>query len=56
MIFIIKLRLDEEMRILYLDGVTSSGVYTIIPDGGNPIQVLCDMTTNGKLGLFFRDV
>ena len=29
------------------DGVTSSGVYTINPDGGEPIQVLCDMTTDG---------
>ena len=28
-------------------GFTSSGVYTISPDGGKPIQVLCDMTTNG---------
>ena len=54
MIFIIKLRLDEEMRILYLDGVTSSGVYTIIPDGGNRIQVLCDMTTNGKAWIVFQ--
>ena len=29
------------------DGFTSSGVYTINPDGGKPIQVLCDMTTDG---------
>ena len=28
-------------------GFTSSGVYTISPDGGKPIQVLCDMTTDG---------
>ena len=28
-------------------GFTSSGVYTINPDGGEPIQVLCDMTTDG---------
>ena len=28
-------------------GFTSSGVYTINPDGGKPIQVLCDMTTEG---------
>ena len=27
-------------------GATSSGVYYIIPDGGSPIQVLCDMTTD----------
>ncbi|KAL9982283.1 hypothetical protein ACROYT_G004309 [Oculina patagonica] len=32
---------------LFQDGFTSSGVYTIIPDGGKPIQVLCDMTTDG---------
>ena len=29
------------------EGVTSSGVYTINPDGGKPMQVLCDMTTDG---------
>ena len=28
-------------------GFTSSGKYTINPDGGKPIQVLCDMTTDG---------
>ena len=28
-------------------GYTSSGVYTINLDGGKPIQVLCDMTTDG---------
>ena len=28
-------------------GFTFSGVYTINPDGGKPIQVLCDMTTDG---------
>ena len=32
---------------LLQDGFTSSGVYTINPDGGKPIQVLCDMVTNG---------
>ncbi|KAL9982263.1 hypothetical protein ACROYT_G004288 [Oculina patagonica] len=32
---------------LLQDGFTSSGVYTINPDGGKPIQVLCDMTTDG---------
>ena len=26
---------------------TSSGVYTINPDGGKPMQVLCDMVTDG---------
>ena len=29
------------------EGVTSSGLYTINPDGGKPMQVLCDMTTDG---------
>ena len=28
-------------------GFTSSGVYTISPDSGNSIQVVCDMTTDG---------
>ena len=29
------------------EGVKSSGVHTINPDGGKPMQVLCDMTTDG---------
>ncbi|XP_078352826.1 uncharacterized protein LOC144637638 [Oculina patagonica] len=29
------------------DGATSSGIYTNNPDGGKPIQVFCDMTTDG---------
>ena len=29
------------------DDFTSSGVYTINPDGGKPIQVLCDIATEG---------
>ena len=32
---------------LFQDGFNSSGVYTINPDGGKPIQVFCDMTTDG---------
>ncbi|KAL9969900.1 hypothetical protein ACROYT_G022173 [Oculina patagonica] len=32
---------------LLQDGFTSKGVYTINPDGGEPFQVLCDMTTDG---------
>ena len=32
---------------LFQDGFTSSDVYTINPDGGKPIQVFCDMTTDG---------
>ncbi|CAH3139619.1 unnamed protein product [Pocillopora meandrina] len=28
-------------------GWNSSGVYTINPDGGKPVQVLCDMITDG---------
>ena len=32
---------------LFKDGFASSGVYTINPDGSKPIQVLCDMTTDG---------
>ena len=32
---------------LLRDGFTASGVYTINPDGGKPMQVLCDMTTDG---------
>ena len=29
------------------NGFTSNGVYHIIPDGCKPIQVLCDMSTDG---------
>ena len=32
---------------LLQDGFKSSVVYTINPDGGKPIQVLCDMVTDG---------
>ena len=32
---------------LLQDGFTSSGVYTINPDDSKPIQVFCDMTTDG---------
>ena len=39
--------IPKSCALLYQDGVTSSGVYTINPDGGNAMQVLCDMTTNG---------
>ncbi|XP_022794912.1 ficolin-1-like [Stylophora pistillata] len=37
----------QSCQQLLKDGVTSSGVYTINPDGGKPIQVLCDMATDG---------
>ncbi|XP_022804914.1 ficolin-1-like [Stylophora pistillata] len=36
----------QSCKQLLKDGVASSGVYTINPDGGKPIQVLCDMTTD----------
>ena len=42
--------LSEEMKScleLSKNGFTSEGVYHITPDGGKPIQVLCDMTTHG---------
>ena len=29
------------------NGFTSNGLHYIFPDGGNPIEVLCDMTTDG---------
>ena len=32
---------------MFQDGFNSSGVYTINPDGGKPIQVFCDMITGG---------
>ena len=33
---------------LLQNGINSTGEYTINPDGGKPIQVLCDMTTDGR--------
>ena len=36
------------------DGVTSSDVYTINPDGGKPMQVLCDMITDGGGSTVFQ--
>ena len=32
---------------MFQDGFHSSGMYTINPDGGKPIQVFCDMITDG---------
>ena len=32
---------------LLQDGFTSSEIYLINPDGGKPIEVFCDMTTDG---------
>ena len=32
---------------LLKNGFNSSGVYNINPDGGKPMQVLCDMATDG---------
>ena len=32
---------------LLKNGINSSGVYTINPDNGKPMQVLCDMATDG---------
>ena len=37
----------ESCAQLLRDGFTASGVYTVNPDGGKPMQVLCDMTTDG---------
>ena len=40
---------------MFQDGLNSSGVYTINPDGGKPIQVLCDMNKdNGGWAVFQR--
>uniref|UniRef100_A0A1X7ULS0 Fibrinogen C-terminal domain-containing protein n=1 Tax=Amphimedon queenslandica TaxID=400682 RepID=A0A1X7ULS0_AMPQE len=32
---------------LFEDGNTTSGVYTVNPDGGTPFEVYCDMETDG---------
>ena len=40
-------KLNKSCTELLQIGFNSSGVYIINPDGGKPIQVLCDMTTDG---------
>ena len=37
-------------------GWNSSGVYTINLDDGKPVQLLCDMNTDGRGWTVFRDV
>ena len=40
-------KLNRSCAEVLENGLTSSGVYTISPDGGKPTQVFCDMTTDG---------
>ena len=40
-------KLNRSCTEVLENGLTSGGVYTISPDGGKPIQVFCDMTTDG---------
>ncbi|XP_019852532.1 PREDICTED: ryncolin-2-like [Amphimedon queenslandica] len=37
----------DDCKSLFEDGNTTSGVYTVNPDGGTPFQVYCDMETDG---------
>ena len=46
-IFVIEQKLYRSCTELLDSGFNSSGVYTINPDDGKLIQVLCDMTTDG---------
>ena len=46
-IFTVELKVNKSCAELFQFGINSSGVYTIYPDGGKPIQLLCDMTTDG---------
>uniref|UniRef100_A0A1X7T309 Fibrinogen C-terminal domain-containing protein n=1 Tax=Amphimedon queenslandica TaxID=400682 RepID=A0A1X7T309_AMPQE len=37
----------NDCKSLFEDGNTTSGVYTVNPDGGTPFEVYCDMETDG---------
>uniref|UniRef100_A0A1X7STC6 Fibrinogen C-terminal domain-containing protein n=1 Tax=Amphimedon queenslandica TaxID=400682 RepID=A0A1X7STC6_AMPQE len=37
----------DDCKSLFEDGITTSGVYTVNPDGGTPFEVYCDMETDG---------
>ncbi|XP_019859487.1 PREDICTED: ficolin-2-like isoform X1 [Amphimedon queenslandica] len=37
----------DDCKSLFEDGITTSGVYTVNPDGGTPFEVYCDMDTDG---------
>uniref|UniRef100_A0A1X7UN41 Fibrinogen C-terminal domain-containing protein n=1 Tax=Amphimedon queenslandica TaxID=400682 RepID=A0A1X7UN41_AMPQE len=37
----------SDCKSLFEDGNTTSGVYTVNPDGGTPFEVYCDMETDG---------
>ncbi|XP_019855865.1 PREDICTED: ryncolin-1-like [Amphimedon queenslandica] len=37
----------KDCKSLFEDGNTTSGVYTVNPDGGTPFEVYCDMETDG---------
>ena len=50
LIFYLSINFSLEIKScsqLLQNGINSSGVYTINPDGGRPVQVLCDMDTDG---------
>uniref|UniRef100_A0A1X7UL16 Sushi domain-containing protein n=1 Tax=Amphimedon queenslandica TaxID=400682 RepID=A0A1X7UL16_AMPQE len=38
---------NKDCRRLFENGNTTSGVYTVNPDGGTPFEVYCDMETDG---------
>ncbi|XP_019853461.1 PREDICTED: ryncolin-2-like [Amphimedon queenslandica] len=41
------LNISGDCKSLFEDGNTTSGVYTVNPDGGTPFEVYCDMETDG---------
>ena len=43
--FSVEWKFNKSCAELFQFGINSSGMYTINPDGGKPIHVLCDMTT-----------
>ncbi|XP_019857924.1 PREDICTED: microfibril-associated glycoprotein 4-like [Amphimedon queenslandica] len=38
---------NRDCNSLFEDGISTSGVYTVNPDGGTPFKVYCDMETDG---------